>query len=487
MSDTFFDNASKNMEDLTWKEIFSDVFKGHTKEETERSLIKGLGNHVPTESRMLSEWQKPWLFMRFALFGLLFSVLSVFLWYTFTGFYNADYSFVTGLQGLDFSVYMILAFFPPMTILLFFWEMNVPGTISVFEAVFLMLLGGLLSGMVTGAVWSLVPGIPQALGGPLPEEIAKFLIVLLVLRRGKYKYGLEGLVIGCAVGAGFAAIETAGYGMTWYKTIYETYMNQIDSPAAYVAVVTEAQRSAINTLMIRAALSIGGHAIWAAMYGGALALAKKGGKRLKGSAVVDPMVILTVLAAFILHFLWNLDVSQLVGVLPDNMVLFVNRMQSSIYLWWIVLIILGWTVLMIVLRSCLTQIIQAGQRAAAGAPAPQVPVPKARPVGKEILFVVATGEFNPGKSYVLREESSIIFGRDASKAAVAFPADTGGISSVHCEIKVKEGYPVLIDRNSSYGTYFSNGQKLEPDVPYKLQDQVKFYLASGKYEFTIRM
>ncbi len=68
-----------------------------------------------------------------------------------------------------------------------------------------------------------------------------------------------------------------------------------------------------------------------------------------------------------------------------------------------------------------------------------------------------------------------------------FSSGNKGISLNHCEVKWKEGFPVLIDRNSTYGTYFGNGQKLEPNVPYKLRDHVKFYLGSSENEFTIHI
>src|SRR5262249_46213920 len=43
------------------------------------------------------------------------------------------------------------------------------------------------------------------------EETGKLLAVVLVVRNTKYKYMLNGMVFGAAIGAGFAAFETAGY------------------------------------------------------------------------------------------------------------------------------------------------------------------------------------------------------------------------------------------------------------------------------------
>lgn len=68
-----------------------------------------------------------------------------------------------------------------------------------------------------------------------------------------------------------------------------------------------------------------------------------------------------------------------------------------------------------------------------------------------------------------------------------FPEGTGGISARHCEIKIKEGVPVLIDRGSTYGTYMADGQKLEANRPYRIADGMMFYLASPDNRFEIRM
>ncbi|MFK9090737.1 PrsW family glutamic-type intramembrane protease [Bacillus salipaludis] len=47
----------------------------------------------------------------------------------------------------------------------------------------------------------------------IAEELAKAVTVIYFVRRLKYKYILNGLLLGAAVGAGFAAFETAGYAL----------------------------------------------------------------------------------------------------------------------------------------------------------------------------------------------------------------------------------------------------------------------------------
>lgn len=523
MNRTFFYKASNLSEGFSWRDIFSEALQPHTKEQRGRVLVRGITGHVPTASQMLDEWQKPWLFLRFGVIGILLSVLSVCIWNTFAFTWNVSGKIIS-FVGLDFAVYMIVAFFPMLAIVLFFWELNIPGTISIFEVIFLMLVGGLLSIMGTGNLHRLIPDIPDALGGPLPEEIAKFAVIALVLCRGKYKYGLEGILVGCAIGAGFGAIETAGYGLEQYngnysEEIISSIMNTwLQNPSAdpqeiqnYLAdminsfplYAESARRAATNTLIVRGCLAVGGHALWGTLYGGALGLAKKGREKLRGEAFTDPLVILTWGSAFILHTLWNLNPLQLENIASQRTINFIEVLSDS-WIKYVLLVAVGGFILLIVLRKCIRQIIAVSQRAAFGQPENMHPGAgqnqpgfaenaqgwKTEPVRvkeQKILSVVLSGEFQHGKKYDLYSGGSLIFGRDTGKANIVFPKDTKGISSIHCEIKMKDGFPVLIDKNSSFGTYFSNGQKLEPNVPYKLRNNVKFYLASDKYSFTIRM
>lgn len=529
MNKTFFYKASNLSEDFSWKDIFSEVLQPHTKEQRGQVLIRGVTGNVPAASRMLDEWQKPWLFLQFGVIGLFLSILAVWIWNTFALTWTVDGEIIS-MRGIDFAVYMIVAFFPLLAIVIFFWELNIPGTISIFEVVFLMLAGGLLSLLGTGNLLRLIPDIPKALGGPLPEEIAKFAVIALVLSRGKYKYGLEGILVGCAIGAGFGAIETAGYGLSQYNGNYsdaiiaEIMSTWLNNPSASQQEITgylqhvaetlpqiaeEARKAATNTLVIRGCLAVGGHALWGTLYGGALGLAKKGSEKLRGEAFIDPLVILTWGSAFILHTLWNLDPSQLEGIASQETINFILVLSDS-WIKSVLLIVAGGFVLLIILRKCIRQIIAVSQCAAGnwseniqlgavpemGAAMNQPAFAaneqgwKTEPVrGKEqvILCAVSSGEFQHGKEYCLSVGGKLVFGRDSGKANIVFPQGTKGISSVHCEIRVKEGYPVLIDLNSSFGTYFSNGQKLEPNVPYKLRNNVKFYLASDTNSFVIKM
>lgn len=468
MNTVFFEKASDLTKDFSWKDIFSDTFKPHTKEQRAALLTKGIGNNVPVPSQMLKQWQKPWLFVWFGIVGIILSIIALVSWNTYSGY------------GMGVVLFMLPAFVMPMTALIFYWEMEIPGNISLYETLLMMLLGGLLSLTLNGVIRNLIsfPSDIAYISGPLPEEIAKFLIVWILLSRKKYSYGLQGILIGGAVGVGFSAIESAGY--AW---------SNFDAALVETQSLALATQQVTNVLLIRGILAIGGHVVWAALYGGALGLLKGRGK-MKAGFLKDPLVIMTWCGAFLLHTLWNLDAGAFIGVFPDSFMIFWLKMDSMM-IRHIILTILGWMLLFFVMRKCLRQAVAVAEHSASmGAIAVQPHVQGGttpRPVGRTLLTVSATGKLNHGQEYKLVQGSSLIFGRDKTRANVAVPSDTKGVSAVHCEIKMKDGFLVLIDRNSTYGTFFSDGTRLKPNVPYKLKDSVKFYLAAEDNQFVIRM
>lgn len=112
------------------------------------------------------------------------------------------------------------------------------------------------------------------------------LVIAWFLRNSKDTYILNGLLIGAAVGTGFAAFETAGY-------------------ALRVLLETSNLGSLYATILWRGILAPGGHIVWAALSGAAICMVK--GKRdwqwpmlLKGRFL--SIFILTVF----LHASWDL-------------------------------------------------------------------------------------------------------------------------------------------------------------------------------------
>ncbi|MGN0321734.1 MAG: PrsW family glutamic-type intramembrane protease [Oliverpabstia sp.] len=478
MNTEFFEKASDIEMDFTWKDIFSDVFKPHTKDDKNRLLTRGLTKHDISRAKMLEEWQKPWMFFRVAVIVILISILSMAL---------GSFSSPSVLP----MIIMIPAWAVPLAVLVFFWEMNIPGNVSIFEIILYMITGGIASILIYFFITYFVEFAPLAcISAPLPEELCKFIMVWILLSRKDYKYGVQGIMIGACVGAGFSAIETAMYAFNTFLTVF--------TAGGGLSIIT---KSVIQVQIVRGLLAVGGHVIWAALYGGALALAKGKGK-MRANLILDPLVLMAFSAAFLLHTMWNFiggigDESEIVYFLDaysQEVVVFINKL-SVFYIPYIIAIVLAWALMLMILRKSIRQCVSVSNQArkryqAAGhmpAPAQVQPQEAARNVGRTVLTVQATGELNVGKEYRLTEGESLIFGRDPSRANVLVPESTRGISKIHCEIKMKDGWPVLIDRQSSYGTFMANGQKLEPNVPYKIKGTVTFYLAAEKNKFTIHL
>ena len=455
MNTTFFQKASENKRSISWGDIFSDVWKKHRKDQRTALLTKGMGSHIPAPNRMLSDWQKPWLFARVLIAGLVLSVLIGISCVIFPGY------------GMLLMLCLLPAFVVPLSVMLFYWEMNIPGNISIYEALLLTLLGGCLSLTVTGIMRTVFPGISEIafLAGPLPEELAKCLIVTIFLCRKKYNYGLQGILIGGAVGVGFSAMESAGYALQIFDIGIQNAMG-----------TNIIIRSMADILVRRGVLAIGGHVVWAALYGGALALIKGKGK-MSPKCFANSLFWLTFSAAFLLHTAWNFSASYLAGKLPDSLVASLVKFEAGTVTQWvkyIVLIILAWLLLFYIMKKSIRQMVSVDEmyhNAANSA---------------EAVIQGVSGVLN-GKTYMLTAGTPLIFGRRTEKCNVLFKNETKGISSIHCKIKWYNGKILIKDLGSTYGTWLNEGTRLEPNKYYELPDQGVFYLGSKENMFFMGM
>ena len=475
MNTTFFQKASDTTQNISWKDIFSDVKKKHRKDQRTALLTKGMGSHIPAPNRMLTDWQKPWLFARVLFVGLLLSLLIGLSCIIFPGY------------GMLLMLCLLPAFVVPLSVMIFYWEMNIPGNISIYEALLLTLLGGLLSLTVTGVVRTIFPGISEVafLAGPFPEEVAKCLIVTLFLCRKKYNYGLQGILIGGAVGVGFSAMESAGYALQVFDTGIQGQMS--------VSIII---RSMINILITRGVLAIGGHVVWAALYGGALALIMGKGK-MSIKCFTNSLFWLTFSAAFLLHTAWNFSSSYLIGKLPDSFVGILLRFETGFITQWIkyiVLIILAWLLLFYIMKKSIRQMVSVdkmyhnvSERVDRKKEAKEEYV-MSKTQHKESEYQVkaviqgVSGAMNK-KAYPLTADKPLVFGRNPEKCNVVFPNGTKGVSNVHCKIKWINGKVWIKDLHSTYGTYIGNGKCLECGNYQELPDQEVFYLGGEENMF----
>ena len=142
----FYDSATAKLSHYTGEEgavkvnigdLFSEVFKHHTKDEANSIFIAGTKTTTPALADVSDEWAKPWLFSRILLgFLLAFAALL----YMADSFDNSN-----AIPGLI----MVGAFAVPFSGLVFFFEANAFKDISLFEIVKVFFIGGIFSLVVT--------------------------------------------------------------------------------------------------------------------------------------------------------------------------------------------------------------------------------------------------------------------------------------------------------------------------------------------------
>ena len=271
--------AGSDVSQITWKDVFSEYKVKHSRRDLEYALLAGSTLDTATEATMLQKWQRPWIFFPLLKGGLALIVLVYALVY---GVYTM---FGTMAVSLLQMAAMIPPLVPPLILLVFFWEMNIPRNLSIYEVLGMFLVGGLLSFAATSIMFLLVDSNLPAGYAALREEpgkLAASVILLAVICRKKKVYGITGLVVGAAVGAGFGAFESVSYAFDASATIDSMVWNQL----------------------LRGILALGGHTLYCAPYTAAIALHMKNGK-LSGESFLNADFGLAFLISCAAHFCWN--------------------------------------------------------------------------------------------------------------------------------------------------------------------------------------
>lgn len=277
LSDTFSDLIGlEELQDFRLSHIFSEVLKKHTTEEMEEQLITGTTKHTPTLAELKVEWAKPWLFAR--LLGG--SALLTFILYAgFEMFNNLNL-----IPGMIF----VGSFAVPVSTLIFFLEMNVPRNISIFKVTQLLFVGGIASlilALIFFSNFNLFTSFLGASAAGIIEETAKLLIVAWLMgREQRYKWILNGLLLGAAVGTGFAAFESAGY--------------------AFRFILGGGVTAGGEIIMLRGLLAPFMHIVWTANAAAALWMVK-GDKSFSWEMLQAPAFLRVFFAVVILHMIWN--------------------------------------------------------------------------------------------------------------------------------------------------------------------------------------
>ena len=163
--------------------------------------------------------------------------------------------------------------------------------------------------------------------------------------------------------------------------------------------------------------------------------------------------------------------------------------------WMLIGIIAGIALLIVIVVVVIIVVSSKGKKKPVPAPVPVPPVssaPAFTPVGQPPMqppvsdgrprLQCKAGAF-VGKRFSL--ENSVRIGRDPGKNDLVFPANTQGVSGVHCVLMVDGNTVWLKDLGSTYGTYIAGGRRLAANEAVQLHMGDQFWLGSEKELFVI--
>jgi len=268
---------AEGLGEFNFSRFFGGINKPHSVDEIEESLIIGTQSTTPKIEDVNLDYPQPWLFFRLV-------TVSIILFYAFVIAYYA-FENINLVPGLIFCG----SFAVPISTLFLFFELNIRRNIPLWQVMRLVFFGGILSMFIALFLFANTETLSNAFGASaagIVEEPAK-LGALLILMRGerikKYPYILNGLLLGAAVGCGFAAFESAGYALN-------IGLYSVDKM--------------IDNIQIRGILSPFAHIVWTAVSGAAMWRVLKGGdfklKLLQKNEFKTPFIVIV-----ICHFIWN--------------------------------------------------------------------------------------------------------------------------------------------------------------------------------------
>jgi protease PrsW len=306
--------STDKLEGFSLSQTFSETFKHHDPRAEEEYAMVGSALTTPPIETVDTNWPKPWMFFRM-LVALVVAALTLYgVWY-FTG--------QDELNLLPALVFMG-AFAMPLATLVFIFEMNTPRNVSVVQLAKLFMVGGVV-GLCMAILEYQVKAIAN-LPGPI-EESSKLLAVILVMYGARglgYKYELNGILFGCAVGAGFACFETSGYALfnagSGFVSVLQTetiqavakfaqgQITQAQAVAAVNQATADAAKSMVGLLELRGVLAPFGHVVWTPIAAGAFWRVKQD-RPTSLSMLADTRFLMAFLIPVLMHTLWDITVT----------------------------------------------------------------------------------------------------------------------------------------------------------------------------------
>lgn len=435
VNDAFYAQAEK--ESVGLKDLFSQAFRRHAR----GAAFQALTRQPVSPAEALERWQKPWLFVR--LLGILFllTVLNVVAW---------DYR--VAMTGTAYVyAYFWACCVIPFTLMFFLWELDMFTGFSVFEAFGLALAGGVSCLVVSLPIQN---ALAAAGSGMVLRTFADHVILLLMavalMSFGRKRmYGLSGMVMGAAIGAGFTVLQ-----------LFRDAVLQSSSASYAFAPGVES--------------FFGNYSLWLAASLGALCLRTKG-ERLKPLDLLD----VRFLGLFILGIAENLLQSADSAALGTSFA-FLNQklftlpiLKVDVVLKEPILLVIGWTALILTIRPCLRQALRVGgwQRA---------PEKKEAIVTGRLLGLEGTCA---GRVVSIPAGRPLRVGREQGAGVLTLTSSS--VSRTHCELFIQNGRMIVRDLGSSNGTWL-NGKRLESNRDASVKPGDRLEIGSKKERFEVQ-
>ncbi|MCC6179707.1 MAG: PrsW family intramembrane metalloprotease [Chloroflexi bacterium] len=196
------------------------------------------------------------------------------------------------------TVVLLGSFLVPATAVVWYFDHYHSDVVTPALAVRGFILGGVLGVLAASVLeaWLLSSGVLIFVGVGLIEEFAKGIGLFFVARHLRRYTVRDGIVLGAAVGFGFAALESSGYAL-----------NALIVPQGSGVVLSLG--NLVTTEVLRGILAPVGHGLWTAILGGAMF----GAARKVGHLRVNGAVFWTYLLVSLLHAIW--DSMQMIAIL----------------------------------------------------------------------------------------------------------------------------------------------------------------------------
>lgn len=266
--------------------IIRDLLYAHSGHEFSDFFCAGARGTTPPIYSIDARWQFPWRSALFTL-GLIVFVLL---------FMIAEFWAREALDNIKLFLGAIVvgSIAVPLGLLSFFAEMNLWRNISWLRICTLGALGGLLA-LILALLLFFFNINDSIFNAGFIEEPAKVIAVLLIAgSRGRNSYILNGMLLGAAVGAGFAIFESLGY--------------------AYEALFVYSKESQLTTINYQNSLSVmavrsifcltAGHITWTAITCASLWACMR--TRSLWMALIHPFFLISLIIAALIHGSWNL-------------------------------------------------------------------------------------------------------------------------------------------------------------------------------------